>query len=126
MKILLTIFAFLSIIVIKKVSELKNYHGYLLAILPFGILGMFSLSFLFSDLNSFLHFLNASTFFLATALLICMYKFIKFKKDHTKELVAKLNQANPLLNRIKPILFAGYFIGQLLMIWGGEQYFIIK
>lgn len=127
MKIILTLFVFLSLLIVSKIFKIDTEkHKYVVFILPFGIMGLARLTFLFDKRIDFLIFFNVSVFFIATMILISMSKITKFKADHTKEISERIARLTGMKKWVRPIVYFCYLLIQLLIIWKGDEFIFIK
>lgn len=127
MKIILTLFVFLSLLIVSKIFKIDTEkHKYVVFILPFGIMGLARLTFLFDKRIDFLIFFNVSVFFIATMILISMSKITKFKADHTKEISERIVRLTGMKKWVRPIVYFCYLLIQLLIIWKGDEFIFIK
>lgn len=127
MKISLTIFVIISIFIARKIFDLKiEKHKYLIFIMPFSILCLTQLRFLFDDISCFLIFLNVFAFFVGSIVIILMFKLNKLRFKSSKDLRSKFYNFLKIEDWIEQIFYSGYFIIQMLIIWKGGDFIFIK
>ena len=127
MNIILSILVLCSLFVIRAMFTIDTEkHKYLFFIIPFGIMGFAYCRPLFDNVSSFLVVYNVFVFFSALPLMIFMSRINKFRLRQSNELKDKLHKAIKLDYWIRPIVYIGYLVFQMLIIWKGGEFIFIK